>query len=453
MNDLKRPSSDFVTNIYAACLQQVTTLSADSLQGPVQRELAKLDSSVGVSLSVSPVASHPGLFCAGSLCLSDGAQLPLIPSASILHVITYVFLRSRNFSQRFAGAAKISDFSSRDMSHPEPERTRANLSAFINLTKFSEQRAEFIEGLRQKSSRVNAERRKVVDELEEAQQKVATIRAKLKEDEPRCEELRKENEEITDYLHKCRDQQMELFEKVKSLKQERSALIQRKEGVRADIEQVNEHISRTRSRIVQSPDRIRNNIKTMTTAAAEDKRAVSMRETKIRDLQTKIAALQTIENNVKSCVEQLQAIEKEVQQLDLVKKGLSDLKDQLNEKKGERSELLLKRERVHKQLANAQEKLERAQKHAEDKRAASQQTLERLQREYDEMAEERKDNDRQVEELRDQADDIERKMAEHMKQSQNELNELLTEYWKLRYATEVYMETLANKLGMQVTET
>ena len=65
---------------------------------------------------------------------------------------------------------------------------------------------------------------------------------------------------------------------------------------------------------------------------------------------------------------------------------------------------------MHKQLANAQEKLERAQKHAEDKRAASQQTLERLQREYDEMAEERKDNDRQVEELRGQADDIERKV-------------------------------------------
>lgn len=43
-------------------------------------------------------------------------------------------------------------------------------------------------------------------------------------------------------------------------------------------------------------------------------------------------------------MEQLQAIEKEVQQLDGSKKELSDLKDQLNEKKGERSELLLKRE-------------------------------------------------------------------------------------------------------------
>ena len=61
-------------------------------------------------------------------------------------------------------------------------------------------------------------------------------------------------------------------------------------------------------------------------------------------------------------------------------------------------------------------------------------------------------------------------MAEHMKSSQTELNELLTEYWKLRHETgtqptislcrpvltarsEVYMETLANKLGMQVRST
>lgn len=61
-------------------------------------------------------------------------------------------------------------------------------------------------------------------------------------------------------------------------------------------------------------------------------------------------------------------------------------------------------------------------------------------------------------------------MNDHMRQSQAELNDLLKEYWKLRHATgdypsiicrscdadyiiEVYMETLANKLGMQVTST
>lgn len=65
---------------------------------------------------------------------------------------------------------------------------------------------------------------------------------------------------------------------------------------------------------------------------------------------------------------------------------------------------------MHKQLSNAQEKLERAQRHAEDKRLASQQTIERLQREYEEMAVERRDNDKQVEELRAEADEIERKV-------------------------------------------
>jgi kinetochore protein Nuf2 len=58
-------------------------------------------------------------------------------------------------------------------------------------------------------------------------------------------------------------------------------------------------------------------------------------------------------------------------------------------------------------------------------------------------------------------------MAEHLKRSEAELNELLTEYWKLRHETgtnhffayihhstispEVYMETLANKLNMNVS--
>lgn len=65
---------------------------------------------------------------------------------------------------------------------------------------------------------------------------------------------------------------------------------------------------------------------------------------------------------------------------------------------------------MHRQLANAQEKLERAQRHAEEKRHASQQTIERLQREYEQMDVERRDNDKLVEELRKEADDIEAKV-------------------------------------------
>lgn len=66
---------------------------------------------------------------------------------------------------------------------------------------------------------------------------------------------------------------------------------------------------------------------------------------------------------------------------------------------------------MNKQLHNAQEKLERAQRHAEDKRSISQQTIDRLQHEYEEMAIERRDNDKHVEEMRAEADEVERKVS------------------------------------------
>lgn len=51
----------------------------------------------------------------------------------------------------------------------------------------------------------------------------------------------------------------------------------------------------TRSRIVQSPERIKRNIVTMGAAALEDKKVVSINETKTRDLQTKISTLVRVE--------------------------------------------------------------------------------------------------------------------------------------------------------------
>jgi len=108
-----------------------------------------------------------------------------------------------------------------------------------------------------------------------------------------------------------------------------------------------------------------------------------------------------------------------------------------------------------KQLANAREKIERAQQHIEDKRIANKQAIERLEKEYQNMAIERRDTDKHNEELRAEADEVERKvsrdlsrppnvhlrnitlaqMADHLKRSEAELGELLGEYWALRNRT------------------
>ena len=54
-------------------------------------------------------------------------------------------------------------------------------------------------------------------------------------------------------------------------------------------------MTRTRGRIVQSPERIKKTITIMSHTAMEDKKTVAMHEAKARDLQAKVNALHNIE--------------------------------------------------------------------------------------------------------------------------------------------------------------
>jgi kinetochore protein Nuf2 len=54
-------------------------------------------------------------------------------------------------------------------------------------------------------------------------------------------------------------------------------------------------IQRSRSRIVQSPERIKRTISTMSSTVLEEKRTVTIHDAKARDLQTKINGILSVE--------------------------------------------------------------------------------------------------------------------------------------------------------------
>ena len=103
---------------------------------------------------------------------------------SLLLYHLYVLLNSRSelahmrlwHSQRFAGIAKITDFSSRDLYFPDPDRTRSVLSAFINFIKFSEQSEAFISRLQEQSTSILRERQTVIEETEELERKMSVFK-------------------------------------------------------------------------------------------------------------------------------------------------------------------------------------------------------------------------------------------------------------------------------------
>nr|GAT58016.1 predicted protein [Mycena chlorophos] len=413
---LSKPTPDLVEGVYCACLWQVTKLNNDALRDPTQRALNQ---------------SQP---------FDKDIHTNSLPSRIIfLHLA------------RLARAARSDEFSATDLHAPTKDRTLRHLSAFINFVKFTEQFCyPFVAKLQDSSEKIVHEHERVTRKLNEVTEEINKLKAKMAEDEPKCEQLRAQASELRARLFANKQVQVETVDQVEKLKAEKTALVQRKEALNGEVESVSDSLSRTRSRIVQSPERIKRSITTMTAGALQDKQMIALNESKARDLQSKITALSNIEKDVRGCVEQLQTIEKEVRSLQDSQKELGDLKDVFDRRQIDQRELHGQRERLLRQLSNAQEKLERAQRHAEERKAASQRTIVRLQAEYDAMVIERRDTDKEVEEVRAQANEIETKMAEHLKTSEAELNQLLAEYWKLRHNTDLYMHTLATKLNMKV---
>lgn len=62
-------------------------------------------------------------------------------------------------------------------------------------------------------------------------------------------------------------------------------------------------------------------------------------------------------------------------------------------------------------MKNGEEKLQRAQRYAEDRRARSEDEIQRLKKEYESMSEERRENDKMVEETKHEADEVEKRVC------------------------------------------
>ncbi|KAJ3867566.1 Nuf2 family-domain-containing protein [Lentinula novae-zelandiae] len=418
---LLRPTSEFVEFVFCACLAQVTGINREDLLQPAQDAL--------------------------SICsLEDKDNIYL--SALTHNLLCYHLTR-------FANAARVEDFSSYDISKPTKERTLLLLSAFINFVKFTEQLCNpFVNELVNRSNALLVDRDQVSSKLAQTQKQIQELKAKRDKDEPICQELRAKNKELGDLVLQTKAAQQPIVQEAALLKEEKTRLMERKEHIQRELEAISDANKRIRGRIVQSPERVKRSISTMSVSRTEHKKMVAINETKARDLQAKINALVIIEQDLRTCIDQLQVVEKEIKSLQDMQKDLAELKDQLHDKKIERNELQLKQEaytRVVKQLENAHAKLTLTQQRAADKKAANARILERLQGEYNDMAEQRQENDLQLAEIRKEAAEVEEKISEHLKVSEEELHGLLKEYWSLKCATNVYMETLATKLNMKIS--
>ncbi|KAH8988370.1 Nuf2 family-domain-containing protein [Lactarius akahatsu] len=410
---LVSPTPQSTLGVYSGCLRLLTGLAAESLREPVEDALIALDE----------------------------PNLDIYDRAFNTNILVYHI-------SRLAGAAKVPDFSSKDIFLPTSQRTRIILSAMINFIKFSEQCTPVVQKVRKKAEDLSQEGESMMRERARLETQTAQLQEKRKADEPRVKALDKENETLNTELLAQRDLQLTLLQEIETLKAERAALVQKKKALDTQTALASDGVSRVRSRVVQSPERKRRNISTMRDSVAEDKKVQMLLIERQRELRVKVSALKNITKDMRMCVEALQTMRKETDALEEAQRSLLDTQDCLDKQKDDLKLDRIKAENVKLRLHHAHERVERAKQTIEDKRASSLKAIQQLEKDYIVMGKERSEADKRTAELRAQADEVQRKMVDHLKRSKAALQKLLDEYWALRKRTNNYMENIAKRLGI-----
>ena len=174
---LTHPTAEFVEGVYCACLQQVTGVTFESLREPVASSMSSLeiDSEVIYGLVLGELIRRLQLARLVFNCfLPQPYSLPSVSYLVSLLCIKYHIL----YRTRFAKAAQVEDFTSKDLFAPEKARTLVLLSAFINYVKFTEQFCDQrVKERREHSEKVIVEREEVLEELEKTLQEIGAIKS------------------------------------------------------------------------------------------------------------------------------------------------------------------------------------------------------------------------------------------------------------------------------------
>jgi len=113
----------------------------------------------------------------GSIRFCTKQQFDPLPSVRTLITLNMYLFEYSPCSVRFAKAARVDDFNSKDLHSPEKERTIVLLSAFINFVKFTEQYCDsFLKDLRERSDALIVQRDNVVGQLNEVQGKYGDLK-------------------------------------------------------------------------------------------------------------------------------------------------------------------------------------------------------------------------------------------------------------------------------------
>ena len=331
------------------------------------------------------------------------------------------------------------EFSLQDITKPEAKRVRRILSAIINFAKFREERLEVYEKFTSKASEYQTKLEDLMIQNEDMTRRVEDLKVRRIQEEPLVAQARATNEGLTNELYdlkRIEGQTMAEYDRLKSEKAELTARLDNNSLLRQNTER---EIQKIRSRIVHSPEKLKQQLLDMTSSLSNEKQYLSEKGKKSRELVAKIDILTQLESDVQSCIKLMEECDSELARVETAQKKVTQNEENVEQKRLEVRELSVRDTQLQRQLTNAEDKLARATRQLEAKREATRARMSKITEERKIVQEDRMQIDIEMDKKKALVESMQAKIFELREEVQSEVDSVNAEFSRLRGHVELYM--------------
>ncbi|KAK4686708.1 kinetochore protein Nuf2, partial [Tremellales sp. Uapishka_1] len=422
--------------------------------------LAALGIIVNLDDITKPTPASVQAIWAGLLDTLMGAPIDLLeqPKAALMGMMEYKELYSdalqftmffRHCSQ-LALTCKAPNFNMTDLTRPDAMRLRISLSAVMNFAKFREERVDFMADLHDKMREQQERTHRLRRQLDKVEADIKEITLRNAADRPATLAAEKRNTALRAEIQDFVTERVAIGAEWEELKTERQALYDKLSARQIEKGTLEHQVATSRSRIVQSPERIKRQITDMQARVAEEKAIHASHLQSARDLKTRLDIISVLEVDLKGLIDLEKGVEGDRAKVENARRNMMNLRSKLESLDIEYQGCSARLEQLSRLIQNANDKVSRRKNVTKDTAERHAQTMESLKAEYKERCKQRSIHQKELDVLVAEQKELEGEMAAFVGKNESAINDLLKEYWGMRRQAEDYMNTITHKLGLDL---